>query len=171
MLPGTTALPAPDSGKVLTVLTLARGNMTYSCTDSPSELPSYVSQQTELYDVAPLIQLFPSEETLHNLVPQFLSYDYSELTNSTLQCIGDIYTQDGETSVTLTGYEPFTIHVNVDIMAANSGLETYWAQSVSADGTWEVYRVETAGGAVPANCGGQSSTFDITYAAEYWFYH
>lgn len=103
-------------------------------------------------------------------MPKFLAYDYSELTNSSLLCIGDIYTQDGSTAVDILGDE-FNLTVNAVIVAPNSTVNTYWAQSLSDDGTWEVYRVETAGGAVPADCSGQSSTFELTYAAEYWFYY
>jgi hypothetical protein len=37
-------------------------------------------------------------------------------------------------------------------------------------GLQEVYRLNTAGGAAPATCAGQASSFEIQYAAEYWFY-
>ena len=34
----------------------------------------------------------------------------------------------------------------------------------------EVYRVNTAGGNPPATCQGMASSFEVDYAAEYWFY-
>ena len=37
-------------------------------------------------------------------------------------------------------------------------------------GVLEVYRVETAGGKAPANCGGQGATLTSQYAAQYWFF-
>jgi hypothetical protein len=47
----------------------------------------------------------------------------------------------------------------------------YWAQSLSEASDWEVYRVETADGAVPASYTGISEHFEVGYTAEYWFYH
>jgi len=37
-------------------------------------------------------------------------------------------------------------------------------------GLQEVYRVQTAGGSPPATCQGMAPTFEVEYAAEYWFY-
>ena len=37
-------------------------------------------------------------------------------------------------------------------------------------GVKEVYRVNTAGGAPPATCVGMKATFEVQYAAEYWFF-
>ena len=147
--------------------------MTFDCTDSaPSDEPGYISENVELIDVAPLIQYFPSEETLHELVRKFYEYDYTELKNSSLICIGTIYTQFGETTVNLDGYQPFAIQVNAAIGAPNENdLDGYWDLSVSFDKAWEVYRVETTGGAIPPTCSDQNSTFQIPYSAEYWFYH
>lgn len=34
----------------------------------------------------------------------------------------------------------------------------------------EVYRLNTAGGTPPATCSGMPTTFEVQYAAEYWFY-
>ena len=34
----------------------------------------------------------------------------------------------------------------------------------------EVYRMNTAGGSPPATCAGMAATFEVQYAAEYWFY-
>jgi hypothetical protein len=41
---------------------------------------------------------------------------------------------------------------------------------LSFGGLQYVYRVETAGGSAPATCANQDSTFQVPYAAEYWFY-
>jgi hypothetical protein len=169
---GTNTLPAPSPSNVLTVLTLARGNLSYSCSSgSPSAAPFYISQQTSLYDVAPLIQFIPNEVSFHALVPQLYAYDYAELTNSSLDCIGEIYTYLGKTTVDLTGYQSFTLQVNATIPAPNAQADSYWAQSLSPADDWEVYRVETASGAIPMSCAGLPERFEIGYAAEYWFYH
>jgi Protein of unknown function (DUF3455) len=34
----------------------------------------------------------------------------------------------------------------------------------------EAYRMITAGGLPPTDCAGQKDTFEVDYAAEYWFY-
>ncbi|TVY94082.1 hypothetical protein LAWI1_G000881, partial [Lachnellula willkommii] len=34
----------------------------------------------------------------------------------------------------------------------------------------EVYRVNTVGGNPPSTCAGMPATFEVQYAAEYWFY-
>ena len=37
-------------------------------------------------------------------------------------------------------------------------------------GVREIYRVNTAGGSPPATCEGMKATFEVQYAAEYWFF-
>ncbi|KAG6997582.1 hypothetical protein G7Y79_00039g075440 [Physcia stellaris] len=37
-------------------------------------------------------------------------------------------------------------------------------------GVREVYRVNTAGGAAPSTCSGMPASFEVQYAAEYWFF-
>jgi hypothetical protein len=37
-------------------------------------------------------------------------------------------------------------------------------------GVKEIYRVNTAGGGAPATCDGMDATFEVQYAAEYWFF-
>jgi hypothetical protein len=173
LLPGITSLPSPSPNMNLVALTIARGTMTFNCTDSsPSTLPFDTDQTTELYDVAPLIQYFPSEDTLHQLIPQFYKYDYAQLQNSSLICIGSICKEhDGPAVVELSGFQTFEVTAKVELNAANSS-DGQWVQSVSGDGAWEVYRVETIGGALPEGCEGQVQvTGSVAYAAEYWFYH
>ena len=173
---GTNALPSPSNGFTLTVLTIALGNETYSCSDtSPGStaVPVFVNQYTDLYDVAPLIPELPDEATLHDLVPLFARYDYTQTQNSTLVCIGNIYTEDDATTVDLTaaGYYLFNIEERATVPAPEPTLNAEWIYSVSTDQAWEIYRVETSGGAVPASCAGLSGEFALSYAAEYWFYH
>jgi hypothetical protein len=170
--PGTNTLPAPSPDKTLSALTLALGNLSYLCTSgSPDSVPVYLSQQTTLFDVAPLIQFIPSEDALHSLVPQLYTYNYAALANSSLDCIGNIYTDGNKTTVDLTGYQPFILYVNDTIAAPNPQADSCWTQSLSEASDWEGYRVETVGGAVPTSCAGLSERFKVGYAAEYWFYH
>jgi hypothetical protein len=68
------------------------------------------------------------------------------VTNSSLTCIAEIYTQLGKTTITLAGYQPFFLQVNTTIPSPNAQVNSYWAQSLSQPDGWEVYRVETASG-------------------------
>ncbi len=48
-----------------------------------------------------------------------------------------------------------------------------WLKLVDAGesrGLKEVYRVETAGGKAPSTCKDNDGTFEVHYAAQYWFY-
>lgn len=138
----------------------------------PSLPPLFKSQLTTLLDAAPLIPFLADEDALHNLVPQLYSYDYASLDNTTLICIGRIFTDHEEQVVELDNLDSFSVHVEEAINAPEDPVfNERWAHSLSTDGTWDVYRVETFGGAQPLYCAGQNETITIGYASEYWFYH
>ena len=174
---GTYALPPPAADKNLKYLTLGRGVMTYECnsTIAGDDQPAYLYQNTDLYDVAPLAQNLPDEDALHALVPQLCEYDYAELRNTSMNCVGRIYNQFGHTIVDLFGFNvpEFTVEITQAIPSpAGQATNGYWDHSATIDEEWEVYRVETAGGVTPTACKGhENSTINIAYAAEYWFYH
>lgn len=112
------------------------------------------------------------EEVLSTYVQQLYDYDYGDVKNSSLECVGAIGTLDGTAVVTL--YEIDTFEVNlVETLPSPDDPETngLWAHSRSLENDWEMYRVEMIGGAVSSTCDGQTGTFDVQYAAEYWFYY
>lgn len=137
--------------------------------------PVYLCQNTELYDVAPLAQNLPDEEALHELVPKLCEYDYAGLRNTSMQCVGRIYSQLDHTIVNLFGFNvpEFTTEITWAIPSpAGQTISGYWDLSATTNKEWEVYRVETAGGVTPTSCKGhENSTISVAYAAEYWFYH
>lgn len=47
-----------------------------------------------------------------------------------------------------------------------------WSHLQDEEHRWDIYRVETAGGQPPYNCGGDiiNDEFPVEYVAEYWFY-
>lgn len=171
-LPGTSFLPPPSAGKVLKQLTFGRGTFTYTCADTNStSQPNYLSESIDLYDVASILPFVPSEATLHSLVPQFYAFDYSELQNSTLKCVGNVYTDHGATMVALYDFDTFPVVVHAGVNPPdNSAFDAKWIRSNTLDHAWEVYRVETYGGAIPPTCEDHDGTFQIGIAAEYWFY-
>ena len=171
---GTYVLPSPSLDKMLKYLTLGRGIFSFEC-NSSSTVPIYKSQHTDLYDVAPLAQNLPDVDALHELVPKLCQYDYSSLRNSTMNCVGYIQTQNDGTTIDLFGFNepPFSLQVKAAVPdPADPVANAYWAQSVSSDKQWQVYRVHTSGGQIPTSCQGhENSNLDVLYAAEYWFYH
>ena len=90
----------------------------------------------------------PNEVPSIALVPQFYSYDYAELGNLSLTCIGEIYTHLGKATVSHAGYEPFFFRINATIPTSDTKSNSYWAQSFGEAYDWQVYRVETASGAI-----------------------
>jgi len=147
--------------------------LTYSCAgNGPGDLPTYLNQSTQLWDAAPLIPSVPNEPSFHTIIPQLCEYDYSQLVNSTLVCIGTIGTLPKGSVFTLYNLATFETTVLESIPPPEAPeFDAWWVYSTSLDSTWDVYRVETAGGAVPASCQGQNAKFELIYAAEYWFYH
>ncbi|ERF73330.1 hypothetical protein EPUS_03163 [Endocarpon pusillum Z07020] len=177
LLSGTYALPPPAADKTLKYLTLGRGIMTYGCNGNTpgNDQPVYLYQNTDLYDVTPLAQNLPDEAALHSLVPHFCEYDYAELRNTSMHCVGRIYNQSDHTIVNLFGFNVPEFTIEVDQVIPSPGGQTvdgYWDHCTTIDKEWEMYRVETAGGATPTTCKGhENSTISVAYAAEYWFYH
>jgi Protein of unknown function (DUF3455) len=170
---GIDTLSPPASNKSLEVVAIARGSFNYSCEDAaPANAPIVLEQFTQLYNVSTFLTLF-DQEYLQELVQQLYDYDYGEGKNNTLDCIGTIGTLNGSAVVTLYEIDTFDAYVLETIPSPddpdNNGL---WAHSRSkSDFDWEMYRVEMVGGKVPAICAGQPDSFDIEYAAQYWFYH
>lgn len=172
-IPGTNILPAPAANKTLKYLALGRGILTYSCHGRKSyETPLYVSQDTSLWDAAPLIPRIANEELFHTIIPQLYEFDYTKLANSTLVCIGFINTLQGTAVADLFNVGAIAISVQEKINSPQlPTLNLEWAHEVSTDAEWDVYRVETVGGRAPATCAGEEGDFQTDYAAEYWFYH
>ena len=169
---GYGALSRPAKNKTLEVLAIGRGTFNYSCEDRmPANPPAFIAQYTELYNAAPLVAVLPNEQSFHEIIPSFLDFDYAMLSNSSLECLGSIGTLDDAAVITLYDIDTFEVSVFESVNPpGNASEDGLWSHSVSPDFEWDVYRVETARGAVPKICAGQNVTLDIEYVAEYWFY-
>ena len=109
---------------------------------------------------------------MHALVPELYTYNYGSLDNSTLNCVGEIITEDEKEVVLLNEYGNFEVHLAEAINPPEDiEFNMQWAKSLSEEWAWEVYRVETFAGAAPTACAGQNETVTLGYAAEYWLYH
>lgn len=145
--------------------------MFYCRGDGPNEVAEFQSQSAQLYNVAPLVPRLPSEQAFHSLVPQIYDYDYMQLRNSSLECMGTIGTVNDTAVVTLFDIATFQAHLFESVLAPNDPEKNgRWAHSVSPERSWDIYRVEVAGG-IPPICGDEELVFEKEYAAEYWFFH
>ncbi|KAK4936553.1 hypothetical protein LTR10_022602 [Elasticomyces elasticus] len=112
-----------------------------------------------------------SEASFHSLIPQLYDYDYGQLENSTLECMGTIGTINDTAIVTLFEIATFAALPYESLLAPvdpdNNGR---WGHSTSPGKSWDIYRVEVAGGAPPV-CGSEELEYTKDYAAEYWFFH
>ena len=171
---GTNTLQKPPTDSILTYLAIGRGTITYTCAGrKDTQAPVYTTQHAFLYDAGPLIPEFSSEEQFHSYIPRFLDYDYTSIDNSTLKCIGNVQRLDGLTVFDIYNDDGFAVKVKQTMGSPNnSSFDLSWAYSQDDDQEWTIYRVETAGGGSPYNCGDQIISDEIPseYAAEYWFY-
>ena len=171
---GYDTLSRPDTNKALTALAIGHGIFNYTCDGlAPANPPTYVSQFTELYDAAALAASLADEQQFHDLIPKLHGFDLADLDNSTLSCMGSIGTLESTAVVMLYDISTFRVSVSETIKSpSNSSFNGLWVHSVSPDQAWEVYRVEMAGGAVPAICADQpGGALTAEYVAEYWVYH
>lgn len=170
---GEIALSPPAQNKTLRLLALGQGTFNYSCENAqPANAPVYVEQFTQLYDATPLIPLGESDDYLRMLVEELYQFDYTLLRNGTIDCIGTIGTLNSTAVVTLFEIDTFEPYLEESVEApVNRMYDGAWAHARTLNNEWEMYRVQMVGGVVPPTCQDMNSTFDIRYAAEYWFYH
>ena len=138
---------------------------------SANEAALFQSQSTNLFNVAPLLPKLPNEEAFHALPAQFYDFNYAGLTNSTLECMGTIGTDNGTAIVTLFDIAAFEALPFESVLPPdNPDNNGRWGHSVSPKREWDIYRVETAGGTTPI-CDGKSYMVEKEYTAEYWFFY
>lgn len=136
-----------------------------------NEVAQFQSQSTQLYDAAPLIPNLPNEAAFHALPTQLYAFDYAELKNSTLDCMGTIGTDNKTAIITLFEVATFEALPYESVLPPDDPDDNgRWAHSVSPKRDWDIYRVETKGGTPPI-CDGTRFIAEKEYAAEYWFFY
>jgi len=121
----------------------------------------------------PLLTKFASEDQFHSYIPRFLQYDYISLDNSSLTCIGNAQRVEGTTIFEIYNVDAYQVKIKDIINSPNDAqFDLAWVHSQDNDNEWDIYRVETAGGGPPYDCGDQIISDEILaeYVAEYWFY-
>ncbi|EXJ60308.1 hypothetical protein A1O7_04460 [Cladophialophora yegresii CBS 114405] len=153
-------------------LAIARGFYMYLCPGkSPNEAAQFQSQSTQLYDAAPLIPNLPNEAAFHELPGRLYDFDYAELRNTTLDCMGTIGTDNNTAIVTLFEIATFEALPYESVLPPDHTDEDgRWAHSVSRKRDWDIYRVKTSGG-TPPTCDGTRFMAEKEYTAEYWFFY
>ncbi|KAI9766997.1 MAG: hypothetical protein M1840_005956 [Geoglossum simile] len=175
----TSTLPPPDSGLTLKHVAIGLGTQNYTCADSTSNsIPVAIGAVATLYNAscvaadAPLILQYLPEFALNFPIPT--SYPNS----------GNHY---------FTGASPFfsISHPNIgnttckklsvcnapSTATLGKGGQGYgsipWVKLGQVSGSpslQNVFRLTTAGGTAPPNCQDVASSFQVPYAAAYWFW-
>ena len=195
-MPTMSGLPPPSSGLTVYHVAVGRGTQNYTCDPSQaSSTPTAVGALATLYNttcmscIAPsaLQQLPPSALLLPTpkqnalLFPaQALASGHHYFTNSTTPTFN---LHNGNTNY---GIQFAKVNTKVPVPDAqqqpgpDGSKAVPWLKLTSSNapqglpsdesGVKEIFRVNTAGGSAPTTCDGQPSSFQVQYAAEYWFW-
>ncbi|GFF59292.1 hypothetical protein IFM53868_10550 [Aspergillus udagawae] len=189
------ALPAPSNGLKLKFVALGRGTQNYTCLSSDgSASPVAVGAVATLFDASCLVSHSPT--ILHEL-PSAMSKVSTDALGLFAMLLGQMTSRTssglilGEHYFTGTGAPMFDLRIggHKDWVQAKKGSSVPAPSQLSAHskdgdhnvpwlklgfaeglGIREVYRVHTSGGQPPTSCKGQKESFEVEYAAEYWFY-
>lgn len=186
-----TPLPAVSAGLTLKHVAIGRGTQNYSCTANATAAPVSIGALATLYNATCIASTYPDLlEQLPNVALQFnlTSADQATLSPSNLAISGHHYfsntttpTFDLDTTAMQLGFAPCSKNNTVAAPAGSSVGQgdvgfgaVAWLKLVARVGATgnlqEIYRVNTAGGNPPATCAGMPATFEVEYAAEYWFF-
>ncbi|PKX99187.1 DUF3455 domain-containing protein [Aspergillus novofumigatus IBT 16806] len=189
------ALPAPSHGMKLKFVALGRGTQNYTCSLSDkSTSPVAIGAVATLFDASCLAS--HNSAILHGL-PSAMSKVSTDALGLFAMLLGQMTSRTssglilGEHYFTGTGAPMFDLRIggHKDWLQAKKGSSVPAPSQVSshskdgednvpwlklgfADGLGirEVYRIHTSGGQAPTSCKGQKESFEVEYAAEYWFY-
>ncbi|KAF8852925.1 hypothetical protein BDZ45DRAFT_707209 [Acephala macrosclerotiorum] len=182
-----TPLPPPSAGLTLKHVAIGRGTQNYSCGANETAAPVSLGAVATLYNASCVAATYPDLlSILPNVALQFNHTDVNQATLSptNLAISGHHYFSNSSTPVFNLnttamdlGFASFARNNSVAAPASGpTGLdsESYgavaWLKLVSRAGATgnleEAYRVNTAGGGLPATCAGMPATFEVQYAAE-----
>jgi len=193
VLPVTSPTPLPpvSAGLTLKHVGIGRGTQNYSCTTNATAAPVSIGALATLYNATCIASTYPDLlAQLPNVALQFnlTSADQATLSPSNLAISGHHFfansttpTFDLNTASMQLGFAPCSKNNTVPAPAGASVGQgdvgfgaVAWLKLVTRVGATgnleEIYRVNTAGGNPPATCAGMPATFEVEYAAEYWFF-
>ncbi|OXV10487.1 hypothetical protein Egran_01759 [Elaphomyces granulatus] len=173
-------LDGPSPGLSLKYVALGRGTQNYTCSKAASNVvPTSIGAVATLFDASCLAACRPD---ILNAMPAVLV----QIPDDAAAAAGDvsgILLADHYFADNSTPTFDFRPYGHPDWIQAKrlQGVPAP-ANSIPGSVPWlklgykagsgikEVYRVFTAGGNPPANCENQTSTLEVDYAAQYWFY-
>ncbi|KAI5458411.1 hypothetical protein BGZ63DRAFT_406836 [Mariannaea sp. PMI_226] len=183
-----TPLPEPAKGLTLHHVAVGRGTQNYTCaTSDSSSVPTAAGALATLYNASCAAALYPDLLELvpgmavhlnipmsSGLSPAWMAESgHHYFTNATTPFF-NLQTQNenlGQAPCQKNSSSPAPPNAPV---GQNGESAVPWLQlpaiEGATDGIKEVYRVSTAGGSAPATCQGQEKSFQVEYAALYWFY-
>ncbi|KAI9926423.1 hypothetical protein MW887_004188 [Aspergillus wentii] len=190
-------LPPVSPGLTLKHVALGRGTQNYTCSSSDkTATPAANGALATLYDASYLASSYP--KLLHALPAALVGLPVDAVSYLTV-LLGQLTSPKSDSLVLGQHYftsnkAPFfdlrlggdkdwaAAKQNASVTApstSSSGSQDHdtkqdvsWLKLASTSGTGikEVYRVQTYGGAAPSTCERQKGSFQVDYAAEYWFY-
>jgi len=186
---GSMSLPSPASGLTLQAIGLGRGIQNYTCSSSSATAtPVSIGAVATLYDAT---QILPSasasqeQQGLNFLSTYLVDVPSTVLAASGLPVLGQHYFDTTGTATFDLGSTGLLKGAKVgDIAAPSSASKGAMDQGYGAvdwlaltakagmvsTNLGEVYRLQTAGGKPAVTCDGQSTTIEVQYSAQYWFY-
>ncbi|KAL8733100.1 MAG: hypothetical protein Q9166_002292 [cf. Caloplaca sp. 2 TL-2023] len=196
-MPTIPDLPPVSEGLSLYHVAVGRGTQNYTCEQDPNAIPVAAGANATLYNatcissLAPLVLakipasalLLPTPEGDAHLFPAqaFVSGQHY-FTGSTPTFNLHTATHNyGIQFTSLLSKVPVPEKMQAGQMGTDGSKPVPWLKLASSnakegglasDGSpvKEVYRVNTAGGSAPKTCDGMGRTFEVEYAAEYWFW-
>ncbi|KAI1423756.1 hypothetical protein F5Y12DRAFT_755931 [Xylaria sp. FL1777] len=189
----TKPLPAAAEGLVLKHVAVGRGTQNYTCdATNATAVPTQIGAVATLFNTSCIAASYP--DLLHSLPKLALQFDLpfnakqddEKLGPTQLLVSGKHFFKNTTTPFFNLDTERDQIGEvpcsKLDSSAAPAdapkGLQgetaVPWlllgANSDATGGLTQVFRVETAGGSAPTTCKGQPASFQVQYAAEYWFF-
>ncbi|ESZ97625.1 hypothetical protein SBOR_2026 [Sclerotinia borealis F-4128] len=190
-----TPLPGPSTGLILKHVAIGRGTQNYTCGTNATAAPVAVGAVATLFNASCVASTYPDLlSKLPNVALQFNlnlspSSPMQNLNPANLMISGHHFFTNPSTPFfdldtknwalgrgAFAKSDALAAPVGASVGQNNQGYGAVaWLKLTAKDGVTgglqEVYRVNTAGGSPPTTCKDNlGSSFDVQYAAEYWFY-
>ncbi|KAF7879321.1 hypothetical protein EAF04_000517 [Stromatinia cepivora] len=189
-----TPMPGPSRGLTLKHVAIGRGTQNYTCGTNATAAPTAVGAVATLFNASCIASTYPD---LLSILPNVaLQFDLNLASSSTQNLNPADLMMSGHHFFTNSSTPFFDLNtknwqlgrggfaktdglaapVDASVGQNNKGYGAVaWLKLTARDGATgdlqEVYRVNTAGGNPPTTCKDNlGSSFDVQYAAEYWFY-
>ncbi|KAI3318170.1 hypothetical protein HD806DRAFT_320144 [Xylariaceae sp. AK1471] len=190
-------LPAPAAGLALKHVAIGRGTQNYTCDlANATATPVANGAVATLFNASCVAAQYP--DILHSLPKLVLGFDLSSISNALNKLGPTNLVVSGHhffTNVTTAFFNLDTDRYQIGEAPCSKKNSTSappdapkgrqgepavpWLRltvnpeaiaAKTTGGIQEVYRVKTAGGSAPATCKGMAASFEVQYAAEYWFF-